>query len=201
MAAKSEEKRNQILKAAQVAFLKSGFDGTSMDEISHMAGVSKGTLYVYFRNKEDLFATFLAFIQENVFQETYADLNPDADFKLNLERLACSYLDLVLTPDNLALFRVVVSGSTKFPHLGKLFFEAGMQTIVGRLQDILQRHAINSGSRIEDAALASAHFFGSLYASAVFPTAIGQMPAPLDAERARTARYAVNTLLTHIEKH
>src|SRR5919205_254659 len=48
-------KRRQILEGARQVFLASGFDGASMGEIAKAAGVSKGTLYVYFDSKEKLF--------------------------------------------------------------------------------------------------------------------------------------------------
>ena len=44
-------KRRQILDGARKVFLAQGFDGASMGEIAKAAGVSKGTLYVYFQNK------------------------------------------------------------------------------------------------------------------------------------------------------
>src|SRR3954470_3627283 len=49
-------KRRQIIEGARQVFLAEGFDGASMGEIAKAAGVSKGTLYVYFSSKEALFA-------------------------------------------------------------------------------------------------------------------------------------------------
>ena len=48
-------KRRQILDGARQVFLAQGFDAASMGEIARAAGVSKGTLYVYFASKEELF--------------------------------------------------------------------------------------------------------------------------------------------------
>src|SRR5215510_14292756 len=48
-------KRRQIIEGARQVFLAQGFDGASMGKIAREAGVSKGTLYVYFASKEDLF--------------------------------------------------------------------------------------------------------------------------------------------------
>src|ERR1041385_1210250 len=48
-------KRRQIIEGARAVFLAQGFDAASMNDIARRAGVSKGTLYVYFRNKEELF--------------------------------------------------------------------------------------------------------------------------------------------------
>src|SRR5215510_14952263 len=48
-------KRRQILDGAREVFLSVGFDGASMGEVARAAGVSKGTLYVYFADKNRLF--------------------------------------------------------------------------------------------------------------------------------------------------
>ena len=48
-------KRRQIVDGARAVFLSQGFDAASMNDIARAAGVSKGTLYVYFRHKEQLF--------------------------------------------------------------------------------------------------------------------------------------------------
>ena len=48
-------KRRQIVEGARVVFKALGFDAASMGEIARAAGVSKGTLYVYFKDKDELF--------------------------------------------------------------------------------------------------------------------------------------------------
>jgi AcrR family transcriptional regulator len=49
------EVREKIIESAIECFAKTGFDRTKMEDIANIAGVSKGTLYLYFRSKEDLF--------------------------------------------------------------------------------------------------------------------------------------------------
>ena len=50
-----QEVRGRIIQSAIECFSKNGFDPTRMDDISLLANLSKGTLYNYFDNKEDLF--------------------------------------------------------------------------------------------------------------------------------------------------
>lgn len=52
-------RRKTILKAARTLFFERGFTGTSMDQIAHKVELSKGTLYLYFRNKEELYVSLL----------------------------------------------------------------------------------------------------------------------------------------------
>ena len=61
-----ERKRIEIIEAAVRVFARQGFAKTRMQHIAETAGIGKGTIYEYFRSKDDLFlAVFDAFIQEN----------------------------------------------------------------------------------------------------------------------------------------
>lgn len=50
----SEERKHQILNAAEEVFSQKGLDDTRMDDIADQTGLSKGTLYLYFKSKDDL---------------------------------------------------------------------------------------------------------------------------------------------------
>lgn len=52
-------RRKMILKAAKTLFFQRGFAATSMDQIARKAELSKGTLYLYFKNKEELYVSLL----------------------------------------------------------------------------------------------------------------------------------------------
>ncbi|MFN3967089.1 MAG: TetR/AcrR family transcriptional regulator [Endomicrobiia bacterium] len=65
-----EEKRNKIIQASINVFVKKGFFKTQMEDIAREAGVAKGTLYLYFKSKEELFASFF----ENIFEQAFSDI-------------------------------------------------------------------------------------------------------------------------------
>jgi AcrR family transcriptional regulator len=54
-----ENKRQKVLKAAASLFLQKGYAATTMDEIAARAGIAKGTVYLYFKDKTDLYASLL----------------------------------------------------------------------------------------------------------------------------------------------
>jgi AcrR family transcriptional regulator len=54
-----EDKRKRILKSALALFLRRGFDATTMDEVAAKARIAKGTLYLHFKDKADLYASLL----------------------------------------------------------------------------------------------------------------------------------------------
>jgi AcrR family transcriptional regulator len=66
----AEERRSEIIQAAMRCFARSGYHRTSMDDIVAESGLSKGTLYWYFKNKQALFTAML----ETFFAEMAAPL-------------------------------------------------------------------------------------------------------------------------------
>jgi len=69
----TEFRTEEILQAARVVFAKNGFYETTVDEIAHAAGISKGTLYLYYKSKMDIYWAALRFgvteMQEKVREE------------------------------------------------------------------------------------------------------------------------------------
>ena len=71
-------KREQIMEGARHVFMDKGFDAASMNDITREAGVSKGTIYVYFANKEELFEALVEEERCKIFQNLYETLDhPD----------------------------------------------------------------------------------------------------------------------------
>ncbi|MHA1983868.1 MAG: TetR/AcrR family transcriptional regulator [Candidatus Hodarchaeales archaeon] len=67
-----EDRKNAILKAAEVLFLDKGVENTTMDEIAELSELGKGTLYLYFKSKQEIFSavSLKAFkIMYKLFQE------------------------------------------------------------------------------------------------------------------------------------
>src|SRR5262252_6994677 len=102
-------KRRQIVDGARRVFLAQGFDAASMGEIARTAGVSKGTLYVYFKSKEELFAAIVANECRAQAQQIF-DLDPqDHDVGAVLSRLGIGYVEFLVRPGTIAPFRTVIA--------------------------------------------------------------------------------------------
>ena len=74
-------KRQQILEGANRVFSQMGFDAASMNDITREAGVSKGTIYVYFDSKEELFLELCNHYREILFADIYHALESDGDLR------------------------------------------------------------------------------------------------------------------------
>src|SRR6201995_4914527 len=90
-------KRRQILDGASKVFMALGFDGASMGEIARAAGVSKGTLYVYFADKSRLFE---AIVEEEVLGHGQVEFNfdPARDVPTTLREFGDTYIALLCRP-------------------------------------------------------------------------------------------------------
>jgi AcrR family transcriptional regulator len=131
-------KRRQILDGARRVFLADGFDGASMNDIARVAGVSKGTLYVYFDSKEALFE---ALIREDRKQQAErlvfpGDIN---DPREHLASFGRQLIALMTQPELIAQVRIVIAATAKFPSLGRAFYESGpcygVTRLAGRMEE------------------------------------------------------------------
>ncbi|WP_243367957.1 TetR/AcrR family transcriptional regulator [Microvirga solisilvae] len=151
-------KRRQILEGARQVFLASGFDGASMGEIAKAAGVSKGTLYVYFDSKESLFAA-LTLEEKRGLAEVLFKLDPeDPDVRSVLTQLGHTYLTRMGTPEHISSIRMVIGAAEKFPSLGQAFYEAGPCQGIARLAAYFDRQVEAGRLSIEDTSVAAQHF-------------------------------------------
>jgi AcrR family transcriptional regulator len=66
----STERRAQIIEAALACFKRKGFNNTTMDDIVTESGLSKGSLYWYFKSKDELFTAALMSIFTNIGEDT-----------------------------------------------------------------------------------------------------------------------------------
>jgi AcrR family transcriptional regulator len=159
-------KRRQILEGARTVFLADGFDGASMNDIARVAGVSKGTLYVYFDSKESLFE---ALIRENCQHQAERFLFPlgAADPREPLAAFGRQLLVMITRPERVALVRIVIAATTKFPNLGRAFYESGPRYGENRLAEHMEAWRAAGVLQFTDAHIAARHFL-DLCKSGVF---------------------------------
>jgi TetR/AcrR family transcriptional regulator, mexJK operon transcriptional repressor len=118
-------KAESILAAAKRAFLAAGFGAVSMDTIAREAGVSKATVYAHFGSKEELFGAVIERECEQYFDRFSAGELDTRDVRASLMILGRRFLELILSPDAIALHRIIVGEVTRFPMLGEVVWRAG----------------------------------------------------------------------------
>jgi TetR/AcrR family transcriptional repressor of mexJK operon len=148
-------KAEAILAAAERAFLAAGFGAVTMDAIAREAGVSKATVYAHFTGKEELFGAVVAHLSRRRFHGFSVDaLNP-VDIEASLTTIVTRFLDLVLSPEAIALNRIIIGEVTRFPMLGELFWAAGPERSRAQIEAFMRRAAAAGTLAIPDPRLAA----------------------------------------------
>src|SRR5271154_3263447 len=151
-------KAENILAAAKRTFLGSGFGAVSMDTIAREAGVSKATVYAHFAGKEELFGAVIGRECERYLASfAVGELDP-RDVRASLTVLGRRFLELVLSPDGIALHRIILAEVTRFPMLGEVFWRAGPERQRVQIEAFLQSAAALGTLSFDHTRLAAEQF-------------------------------------------
>ncbi len=101
-----EDKRKAIIEAAKRIFTKKGFHGATVDEIAAEAGVAKGTVYLYFKSKAELFAQVALEVFRGLGEKMRSLVEESPDPVRALERAVDVYLDYIA--ENKDILRMIM---------------------------------------------------------------------------------------------
>lgn len=152
-----DQRRELILDVAQSVFLEEGFANASMSVIAARLGGSKGTLYNYFKSKDELFNAYVerrCLWQDEIFASPLSDETPEE----TLRRIARAYLTRVLTDFNLKNFRLIAAEAERSPEIGRTFYDAGPRKGAERVAELLEDMAKDGHLDLDDP-LDAAHAF------------------------------------------
>jgi TetR/AcrR family transcriptional regulator, fatty acid metabolism regulator protein len=113
--APSVDKRDAILRAATNVFARNGFFQSQVADVARAAGVAAGTVYLYFRGKDDLLVSIFEQTMRDAIEEGRSALAHLTDARARLEQIARLHLDRLGRDRELAVvFQVELRQSTKF---------------------------------------------------------------------------------------
>ena len=171
-------KRRQIVEGARSVFMAHGFDAASMGEIAKAAGVSKGTLYVYFKDKDELFKAIVekeCLIQaEGLFEFDVAD----RDVAGTLRRLGVAFVQALCAPGRQSALRAVTAIADRMPNLGRTFYETGPAIGIAKLRAYLEAQVAAGRLAIEDSEIAAAQLIETFHATLFKPVLFNFAPPP-----------------------
>src|SRR3569832_271419 len=170
-------KRRQIIDGARKVFMDLGFDGASMGEIAQDADVSKGTLYVYFADKNRLFE---AIVEEETLEQGKLTFNfdPERDVATTLMEFGQAYIQLLCRPSGGSATRTVMAIAERMPEVGRNFYNNAIAVTIARLAGYLEARAKLGDLVIDDIPLASTQFMQMCQASLFMPYIFQAAPAP-----------------------
>lgn len=197
-AAQAEEdsaKRRQILDGARQVFLTRGFDAASMMDIAKAAGVSKGTLYVYFKDKDDLFAGIVhgecAMQEHGIFDFDHAD----HDVEAVLLKHGKAFVKAVSDPKRLSSWRTVIAVAERMPELGRKIYETGPAVGIAKLAAYLRAQTEAGILAVDDYEVAASQFIETCHATMLKPMLFNFGPPPTQQRIDHVVGIAVRTFL------
>ena len=188
-----DNRREAILDVATEVFLSEGYASTSMSTIAARLGGSKGTLYNYFKSKEELFEAYVrrhCAIQKH---EIMAILTEDGEPLEVVTTWARKYLAVVTGDRSLNNWRVISAECQKSPEFGRIFYESGPLLGVKILADALKKWADAGYFRLDDPLVAAHQFMSLLSGRIIKARLLCYMPAPTEAELSFEVDNAIST--------
>lgn len=188
-------KRRQIIDGASTIFRVLGFDAASMGEIAKAAGVSKGTLYVYFKDKDELFQAIV---------EKACPLQAEGVFDLDegdpyiagtLTRLGVAFMKALCEPERLSTARTVMAIADRKPNIGRTFYETGPAKGTARLRAYFEAEIAAGRLEMEDPEVAAAQFMESCHATMLKPMMLNFAPPPPLERIEHVVKIAVKTFM------
>jgi len=154
-------KRDAILRAATDVFAERGYFNAQVADVARAAGVAAGTVYLYFRSKDDLLVSIFEKTMREAIQEGRASVEPLKDPIERLAAIARVHLDRMGRDRSLAVvFQVELRQSTKFM---ERFSSTLLREYLGIIRGIIAGGQASGVFRKElNATLASKLFFGGL---------------------------------------
>jgi AcrR family transcriptional regulator len=141
-ARRKDARPEEIIAAALELFVERGFAATRLDDVAARAGVSKGTLYLYFENKEDLFK---AVVRGNVLPvlqhgeklvEAFSGSSADL-----VRKLVRGWWELTGSTKIAGIPKLVIAEAGNFPDLAKFYYDEVIQRALSMFRTVLQRGA------------------------------------------------------------
>ena len=186
-----DKRRDAIIEVARELFFEEGYAAASMSSIAARLGGSKGTLYNYFRSKEELFEAQVRKDCERFAEDAFGQLSADLPIEQVLTSLGEQYLTHLYSGWAVRTYRVVVAEAVRSPQLARIFYEAGPAVGLRRLADYLEEARARGLIAIEDCTLGAGEFLTLCRGHQHFIYALNLEPAPSPEQIREQTRHAV----------
>jgi len=201
MRVKTEEKRDAILAAAADVFKESGFEGASMAEISARIGGSKGTLYAYFKSKEELFVAVTHAVAKKQIEPALETLDQETeDLEATLRVFGEKAVSFLCQESTLQTQRMILAEAGR-SDIGRRFHEDGPKLGMQRIAAFMQKQMAAGRLKQADPMLATLQLCALLDCETVRPMMLGLETSISKPRIKRMVGRAVETFLAAYSPH
>ena len=189
-----DQRRDRILQTAREVFFEEGYGAATMSMIAARLGGSKGTLYAYFKNKEDLFEEIIR-DQCSVIQSALDLADQGSDVRTTLTTFGLELMTALASDWAVRTLQLVIEEAVRNPELARRFDQAGPQqgaaAIAAYLATAHERGEICTPDPLRAANVLASLLKGDLH----FRRMLGLEPEPSPEQIAREVETAVNVFL------
>jgi AcrR family transcriptional regulator len=175
-----EDTKAIIIDAANDQFKKAGYASANIGTIAQTAGVSTKTLYRLFPAKADLFSELISAKIGQYFLGLDEKSLKSMGVRDGLERLLLAYGRLTLSSDTIAITRLVLSESDRFPEIAKVFYEQAITRTSVVMEKWLSLQSERGLITLQDPAMATGMLRGMMVMEPQRAVMLGQLPGIAD---------------------
>jgi AcrR family transcriptional regulator len=139
--ARKGERRESILAAALDEFSAQGFAAARLDDVARRAGVAKGTIYLYFDDKEALFQELVRSLLTPVVGSIEALRNADIPMRVLADRLVDLFVDEIFGTRRREVIHLMISEGRRFPKLAEFYHREVLSRVMAAMRTLLARAA------------------------------------------------------------
>ena len=140
--ARSADRRDAILAAALDEFANRGFEAARLDDVARRAGVAKGTIYLYFRDKESLFQELVRTMLTPLVGTIEALGQADVPLPMLADRIADLFVREVYETRRKDVVRLMITEGRRFPKLAEFYYHEVLSRIIAAVRSLLHRAAV-----------------------------------------------------------
>jgi AcrR family transcriptional regulator len=177
---RSAARREAILGAALDEFSAQGFAAARLDDVARRAGVAKGTIYLYFADKETLFQELARSMLSPLVGHLESLAQVETPFPVLVDGLVDLMVQEVLGTRRKDIIRLILSEGTRFPALAEFYHREVLSKIFAGLRIVLRR-AVDRGELRNKALIEFPQLLGAPLLVAVFWNSVFGQLQPLDA--------------------
>jgi AcrR family transcriptional regulator len=135
------ERPKEILESAFVEFSRNGHAATTLDQIAERAGVTKGTIYVYFENKEHLFISMVREVMRVALDTVHEMFETHEGSTADLLHAQFSFIYQHIVEDRRRreVVRMLIAEAPRFPELADRYHEEILRPCLDMLRQAIQR--------------------------------------------------------------
>jgi len=201
---RAEDRPREICAAALDVFTEKGFAAARLDEIARRAGVSKGTLYLYFKDKEDLFrAVVRDTVAPNVDALREAAMASDLPFAVIAQMFLSRFADIASRLPVGAVAKMVIGESGNFPELAKVWHDQVAGPAIGLLAGLIEKAQAKGEVRAGDPRLHAFTLMGPMLMGVIWRETlqpVGGTPLDIEALARQHSQTVLAGLLTESKR-